>query len=426
MSLKPLVRALAVLSLVFVTLVQPVSADRNVPPGGSTPPDAVPGYPLVPRYPPAMVLVPQAATATDAVPDVIISDPVLDMKVLVILDSVDGAANTNRVMTDTLEALGVPYDLLDVNGRDTLVPMFAEADLWDGSNHGHYCAIFVSTDYVWTPQGRTTDALTSDEHDLIVAYERNFGVRQVTWNVSPWPPTDYGLLWDDTTVPTDTMTMTLTTLGQEVFNYLRPDVRLTITPTWHFLSDPYPPTGETTPLLQDANGHTILAIFKPGDGWEHMVMTSSMDHTVLPPSNIHAHVLPYGMVNWATKGVFLGERHFYFAAQPDDIFSWGDEWDPVSHSYEWGDHDAGTGYHMETERLRQPGRIDNQCNDDHPERCWLSHGAAFQRRRSRRSAGLKWQASFRHACREGCRDRVALHVAQPHLVSRRVRITRMR
>ena len=38
-------------------------------------------------------------------------------------------------------------------------------------------------------------------------------------------------------------------------------------------------------------------------------------------------VLPYGIINWATKGVFLGERHLYFTPQPDDMLSFGDRWD---------------------------------------------------------------------------------------------------
>ena len=39
------------------------------------------------------------------------------------------------------------------------------------------------------------------------------------------------------------------------------------------------------------------------------------------------------MINWATRGVFLGERHVYFVPQPDDVLGQGDRWDAVSHSY---------------------------------------------------------------------------------------------
>ena len=63
-----------------------------------------------------------------------------------------------------------------------------------------------------------------------------------------------------------------------------------------------------------------------------MVMTTSADHTVWPPSNMHAHVLPYGMINWATKGFSSVSVTSTSLPQPDDVFSWGDEWDPVRHS----------------------------------------------------------------------------------------------
>ena len=38
----------------------------------------------------------------------------------------------------------------------------------------------------------------------------------------------------------------------------------------------------------------------------------------------------YGVVNWVTKGVFLGERKIYMTAQPDDVLIPDDLWDPVT------------------------------------------------------------------------------------------------
>ena len=49
-------------------------------------------------------------------------------------------------------------------------------------------------------------------------------------------------------------------------------------------------------------------------------------------SNIHGRLLPYGIINWATKGIFLGQRHLYFAPQPDDMLSFGDRWDAITHT----------------------------------------------------------------------------------------------
>lgn len=41
-------------------------------------------------------------------------------------------------------------------------------------------------------------------------------------------------------------------------------------------------------------------------------------------------MLSYGLVNWLTKGLFLGERHTYMSAQVDDLFIDDSEWVPAT------------------------------------------------------------------------------------------------
>ena len=81
---------------------------------------------------------------TAAPPLQIISDPQLDMKVLVILDSDTLAIGVNQMILGYLKILGIPYDVHDVN-VGTADPAFTAGDLWDGVNHGYYYAIFVTT-----------------------------------------------------------------------------------------------------------------------------------------------------------------------------------------------------------------------------------------------------------------------------------------
>jgi hypothetical protein len=83
----------------------------------------------------------------------------------------------------------------------------------------------------------------------------------------------------------------------------------------------------------DSANRTFLAVFRPGDGREVMVMTEGSSYPVLPPAYLHAQILPYGMINWATRGVFLGERHLYFVPQADDVLAYGDLWSETTHSY---------------------------------------------------------------------------------------------
>jgi len=83
--------------------------------------------------------------------------------------------------------------------------------------------------------------------------------------------------------------------------------------------------------LTNATGETVLAIYEPDNAGEHMVLTMSGYYPVNPPANLYTRLLPYGIINWATRGVFLGERKLYFVGQPDDVLAWGDRWDATTH-----------------------------------------------------------------------------------------------
>ncbi|MGC9400678.1 MAG: hypothetical protein ACP5HM_16315 [Anaerolineae bacterium] len=323
---------LSVLLVVSTVGVGPVRADPNPdlpPPGGALP------YSLMPLQPSPSRVSLMATTATQ--PDQIITDPLLDMKVMVVLDDDGGAEGVNQMVLGYLDILSVPYDTYDVNGRDpndTDPTVFVESDLWDGVRHGHYYAIFITTNGVWDPWS-TTDGLNQAERNLIDSYERNFNVRRVTWYAFP-DQTTYGMVDVTSTTPytyTDAFTATLTPAGTGIFNYLRSDVELALDGIYAFHAEPAPVSGASLePLLVDDQGKTLLAIHTRTDGREQLVMTLSGYYPVNPPLSIHARTLPYGIINWATRGIFLGERHLYFTPQPDDVLYPGDRWDTETHT----------------------------------------------------------------------------------------------
>lgn len=320
-SLRRNLLLLLVAALMLLGAPQPGHADRNVPPWPTAGADtgAVPPGPALKPLPPEGL---PRAPAPESLGG-IISDPVVDMKALVLYKS--GNADGVFDMIETyLKILGIPFDAIDT-GLAAPGDNLEEGDLWDGINHSYYQAVFITTSDVWLAE------LDATERSLIEAYARAFDVRQVTLYAFP-NAVEYGLDFD--VVAPLPMNSSLTTVGHGVFSYLRSDVAM----PFH-LYDVYgylgqPATGaDVTSLLQDPTGATLLAIFRPGDGREHMVFTMSSYYPAIPPSNIHARLLPYGMINWATRGVFLGERHLYFAPQPDDVLGWGDCWNPVDHIY---------------------------------------------------------------------------------------------
>ena len=85
------------------------------------------------------------------------------------------------------------------------------------------------------------------------------------------------------------------------------------------------PATQTVPLLMATEGPYAIASTYTGDGWENLAISADGN-----PELTHSLLMGYGVVNWVTKGVFLGERKIYLSAQPDDVFLPDDLWDPVS------------------------------------------------------------------------------------------------
>lgn len=313
---------LVLVAVLFMALMSTTAyAEPNLP----APDDAPLPEPYVPPLNPPPEGAPRPLL-TAAIPEVV-SDPLLDMKVLVI-DRVGEADGVLATATAYLDILGVPYDLLDTT-QPAPGGLIEEDDLWDGSRRGYYYAIFVTTSNVWY-------ALSAEEKGILEEYEREFNVRQVTWYAYP-SAVDYGLDFTRVVaeasgdVPLDT---TLTSAGQAIFSYLNTSSPVTIDGSGMYGYMASPAAGaDTTPLLIDAAGDTMLAVFRPGDGREQMVMSMGSFYPAIPPQYVHARTLPYGIINWATRGLFLGQRHVAFSPQPDDILGEGDTWDVDTHWY---------------------------------------------------------------------------------------------
>ena len=311
----------------------PAHADEGDLPGSS---DQMLPHPYVPPLQPPAAHPQGLRTVGEAAQAAVITNPVLDMKVLVLYRPGD-ADGVFAMVKGYLDNLGIPYDDLDT-GQATPRGTLEASDLWDGVNRGYYYAVFITTSNIWA-------ALSPAEKTTLADYERAFGVREVTWYAYP-NPTDYGLnftavtaanndaTWCPGTAQGIPFTASLTAAGQAAFSYLRPDVALSIQGPCMYGYLAQPAAGaDVTPLLVNGAGDTFLAVFRPGDGREIMTMTEGSFYPAIPPAYLHAQVLPYGMINWATRGVFLGERHVYFVPQPDDVLGQGDRWDAVNHRY---------------------------------------------------------------------------------------------
>ncbi len=333
---------LITLCVLLLGLVRPALADPVTPPLPSGDPTPWP-YPFAPPLAPPSPR--RGLMQVDPVP--IITDPLLDMRVLVVHRLED--AGIRAMVVGYLEALGIPYAEVSLGGASPAGTLGA-AQLWDGERHGYYYAIFFTSSATWAN-------LHPDDQLAVETYEAAFGVRHVTLYAYPNPDShgldlveivagygDPACPGDPQGIPFDTG---LTEAGRAVFPYLRSDITLTIGGPCIYGYLAQPAAGaDVTPLLEDSSGNTILSVFNTADGREHLVLTVSSYYPAIPPAYLHARTLPYGIINWATRGLFLGERRLYFAPQPDDVLAWGDRWDVEAHWYDYDD-----GYRLEPEDI---------------------------------------------------------------------------
>jgi hypothetical protein len=247
-----------------------------------------------------------------------------DMRVLVI--AADGNETDLGAVKAALDNVGMPYTVL-IGTQTELTP----ALLWDGVGRGYYQGVIMTTNSLtYTPDGGATwqSAFTAAEFQTLWDYESSFGVRQVTSYTAAfgWPET-LGLSSptsvDTTTTP---ITATLTTAGRTVFNYLNPTINLPIANAWVYQSTITEPTN-TTSLITGPGGYSIASVHTSADGRENLAITAANGYYLK-----HSQVLAYGIVNWVTKGLFLGKKRISITPQVDDLFIDNNQWNVATHS----------------------------------------------------------------------------------------------
>ncbi|WP_199534816.1 hypothetical protein [Rhodoferax lacus] len=242
----------------------------------------------------------------------------IDMKLLVV--SADGTEPVYAAIQATLNQLGIPYDTLIASQT----PLAAQ-QLSDGLGNGHYQGILLTTGnlaYQVTP-GVWDSAFTAAEWSQLWQYEADFRIRQVTLYTYPaGAPDNYGLNVV-TAQGTDTQPLTtqLTSAGKQVFGYLNTKNPILIRNAWTYLATPIA-ASNPVPLLTTSTGYAIASIYTYPNGRQNLTLTTDGN-----PDLTHTLLLGYGVVNWVSKGIFLGQRGVYLNAQPDDVMIPDDLWD---------------------------------------------------------------------------------------------------
>ncbi|CAM3463426.1 hypothetical protein [Polaromonas hydrogenivorans] len=258
----------------------------------------------------------------------------INMKLLVV--SADGNEPVFSGIKSILNQIGVPYDTLVASKT----PLTAQT-LSDGLGAGRYQGVLLTTGnlaYEASPNNWQS-AFTQAQWQMLWQYEADFRVRQATLYTYPaGAPDNYGLTpisaADTNYTP---LKASLTTAGQQLFGYLNPASPVSITGAWTYLVKPISSSNPVS-LLNTADGYSLASIYTYPDGRQNLAITTDGN-----PELTHTLLLGYGVVNWVSKGFFLGERKVYLNAQPDDIMIADDIWDPLRLSDQTGSEYRITG-----------------------------------------------------------------------------------
>jgi len=233
---------------------------------------------------------------------------VVDMKALVV-HRVDIQETGLPAIRRALGYVGVMYDEIPIT------------ELWKVSLnttacHGKYQSVILSDGGLKFFKS----GLVDKNGFTLERYQELFGVRLVNWFTFPNHFFGYN---DNGAASKDDTDAFLTAEGKNIFSYLTTE-KIALNLTYKYLAPPLPkPAYDSTPLLVDSSGtNSFLTIFKTGKR-EIMTMTVNSNEHLR-----HISLLSYGIVNWVTRGLFVGNRRIYVTAHNDDFLIADAIWTP--------------------------------------------------------------------------------------------------
>lgn len=249
------------------------------------------------------------------------ASPPLVMKILVLTASTDEISYQS--ITTFMRQIGVPYDavVLETTLPDSAGNRLSGLSLSDSATgRGLYQGI-IQTDGSFGVCDPSCHSRLSDADWLkLNNYASQFKVRVVSYYTGPeekWGllPADSGASYTEA----NPLNVRLTTAGAAVFPYLNPNNAIPVSGQygsgiWVYRATPTAAANETTTPILTAGSYAVGVTHTTADGRETMALT--MDNY---PTLLHSLAFGYGVINWVTRGVFLGSRRVYLNPQVDDV-----------------------------------------------------------------------------------------------------------
>jgi hypothetical protein len=212
-----------------------------------------------------------------------------------------------------LDRIGTPHDVLLAR-----IDPFDMNRLVRPDGVGRYNGILLTSNALLLPNptGTYTSAFDTAKWNTLWDYERTFHVRQVSLNTAPSAfPEDYGLrAKTEGPIGATPVQATLTSKGAEIFDYLNPGAFLPIAQSYIYRSA-VAPGSDARPILT-LSSDVLGVVSTSPDGRDRAALTFALGAGQIPTE-----LLGYGLLRWATKGVFLGEQRHWVNVDVDDWFA---------------------------------------------------------------------------------------------------------
>ena len=258
------------------------------------------------------------ALATIVLTPLVAAAPPVVMKVLVMTGST--SETSYQSIASVLNQIGVPYQTLalnstakDRNGNRLSTVPFSDSTTGNGLYQG-----IILTDSTFAACG--SSCLSAADWTTLNTYAKQFNVRVVSYYTLP--QAEWGLAQADSGAnytPSNPLKVALTAAGAAIFSYLNSSNPIAISGSGSSAIRAYRATitaaaNETTTPLLTSGPYTVAATHTNADGREVMALT--MDNAA---GLLHSAAFGYGVINWVTKGVFIGSRKVYLNPQIDDM-----------------------------------------------------------------------------------------------------------
>ncbi|KAL1968306.1 hypothetical protein VTN77DRAFT_2141 [Rasamsonia byssochlamydoides] len=227
------------------------------------------------------------------------------------------ADNTSaQTATSGLNAYGIPFTTLLVPQNGTELPQLNSSS---GGNFGGIVVVSeVSYDYGGTLGYQS--ALTEDQWNQLYAYQLEYGVRMVQYDVYPGP--DYGtsVIGDGCCATGVEQEIYFTDTSDFPTSGLRTYAGVSTEGLWHYpatITDTNT-TKEIAQFAPNANfsSNSTAAVINNFNGRQQMAIFTSFDTTWSATSNY----LQHAWITWLTRGLYAGYRRVNLNTQIDDMF----------------------------------------------------------------------------------------------------------